>query len=573
MGTTTSETPDAPAEPKRLSGLWIVCVLLGLLGMYLLALVLIATPLGMALFGAMGVAYLVAAVGLWRRHWWAWVLGLALVVVRLAFQSAQALGDWPASAGMMAIPVAVSLAVLAYLWLRRRHFAADAPRAAFRTARGVVAALIVVSFGVLLALWTVVDEPRREFPELAVDLAPPPAAENAFFIIEEMGAAAPDDDYDEYLWLTENAPGKVDPVPEDWAARAEAYLKTHAPDPDRLEEALARPWFSDPDMPLGAEGFEHLHPWLAFGRQAARLLALSSELHLWRGESEAALEDADRCVRLGLLYARRPDGTIPHLVGLAICHIGLAQVRRVFETTEDAMLLGQYTPPEGAEQDLAAGLRRALAVEFRQFDALTDDLHRMRSPAPLENGPVGANHWRPALISRMPMIKPNMTHNMRGEQYADIVAQIGRLDRPPADTPPHRVADSFMGMGELLREVGWLHFVRNPVGSILTHMAEPSLRSVESKVTAIAELRLTRLHRALRIYHLEQGELPETLDALVPDYMDEVPLDPFTHEAFLYEREAEPPLLRSVGPDQVPGLPREEGGDDVVIELRFAAGE
>ena len=51
---------------------------------------------------------------------------------------------------------------------------------------------------------------------------------------------------------------------------------------------------------------------------------------------------------------------------------------------------------------------------------------------------------------------------------------------------------------------------------------------------------------ALSAYKHGQGEYPATLDALVPDYLDEVPLDAFTHEPFRYTRNS--PSSYDLGP-------------------------
>ncbi|HUU94881.1 MAG TPA: hypothetical protein VM487_04010 [Phycisphaerae bacterium] len=51
---------------------------------------------------------------------------------------------------------------------------------------------------------------------------------------------------------------------------------------------------------------------------------------------------------------------------------------------------------------------------------------------------------------------------------------------------------------------------------------------------------------ALSAYKHEHGEYPATLEALVPSYLDEVPLDAFTHEPFRYTRDS--PSSYDLGP-------------------------
>ncbi|MEO0795672.1 MAG: hypothetical protein AAFX93_10935 [Verrucomicrobiota bacterium] len=54
---------------------------------------------------------------------------------------------------------------------------------------------------------------------------------------------------------------------------------------------------------------------------------------------------------------------------------------------------------------------------------------------------------------------------------------------------------------------------------------------------------------ALAAYHQDHSELPETLDALVPDYIPTVPLDPFDGEPMRYDRDKR--IIYSVGEDFV----------------------
>ena len=57
----------------------------------------------------------------------------------------------------------------------------------------------------------------------------------------------------------------------------------------------------------------------------------------------------------------------------------------------------------------------------------------------------------------------------------------------------------------------------------------------------------TELLAALELYRLRQGAYPESLDALVPDYLPEMPLDPFAGKAFRYRRTDDNFRLYSVG--------------------------
>jgi hypothetical protein len=68
---------------------------------------------------------------------------------------------------------------------------------------------------------------------------------------------------------------------------------------------------------------------------------------------------------------------------------------------------------------------------------------------------------------------------------------------------------------------------------------------------AIAHLRLVEVELALRAYRAEKGEEPSNLEALVPSYLPELPLDPFSGRPPVYRRSKSGHTLYSLGPDHV----------------------
>ncbi len=70
---------------------------------------------------------------------------------------------------------------------------------------------------------------------------------------------------------------------------------------------------------------------------------------------------------------------------------------------------------------------------------------------------------------------------------------------------------------------------------------------------SLAESRMAATALAIRLYELDHGRRPELLGALVPDYLSEIPLDPFDSHGveIRYLPDANPPLLYSVSADGV----------------------
>jgi hypothetical protein len=72
---------------------------------------------------------------------------------------------------------------------------------------------------------------------------------------------------------------------------------------------------------------------------------------------------------------------------------------------------------------------------------------------------------------------------------------------------------------------------------------------------------------ALECYRLENGQLPQTLGKLVPDYLSGIPLDEFDGGPLKYSRDQK--IVYSVGEDGIDahGAKKADGYVDIVREL------
>ena len=77
-------------------------------------------------------------------------------------------------------------------------------------------------------------------------------------------------------------------------------------------------------------------------------------------------------------------------------------------------------------------------------------------------------------------------------------------------------------------------------------------RYLELHFRALARRRMAAAALAIRLYELDHGRRPESLEQLVPVYLPAVPLDPFSvdERLLVYLPEAEHPRLYTVGPDE-----------------------
>jgi hypothetical protein len=79
--------------------------------------------------------------------------------------------------------------------------------------------------------------------------------------------------------------------------------------------------------------------------------------------------------------------------------------------------------------------------------------------------------------------------------------------------------------------------------------------SLAKKSECDAQLQATRTILALRAYQLTHGNLPANLNALVPEFLDAVPVDDFDGQPLRYSVDRK--IIYSVGKNL-----KDDGGDD-----------
>ena len=83
---------------------------------------------------------------------------------------------------------------------------------------------------------------------------------------------------------------------------------------------------------------------------------------------------------------------------------------------------------------------------------------------------------------------------------------------------------------------------------IFVHILTPALSRIITKETKmIAHLRAARVGLAIQRYRLAAGGLPDTLEKLVPTYLDAVPKDPFDDNALRYQKRGTGFIIYSIG--------------------------
>ena len=102
--------------------------------------------------------------------------------------------------------------------------------------------------------------------------------------------------------------------------------------------------------------------------------------------------------------------------------------------------------------------------------------------------------------------------------------------------------------------------LRNPPKATTTGLIPSMLLPIwssadASRVRDLARLRAMRAAMAVERFRLAHGKLPEKLDELVPDFLPEVPSDPFDDKPLRYVRREKGYVIYSVGENE-----KDEGG-------------
>ncbi len=314
----------------------------------------------------------------------------------------------------------------------------------------------------------------------------------------------------------------------------------------------------------------YVSPWL----HMQRILEARSRLARLDGRFTEAADDLAVGLRFGDLVQKNASSLITYLVGVAIFS----------SSAESAMEMARdpAAPPEtlarlAAELETMGrfdgGLIEALKAEHRTTCNIVDGFQNRLG----EVFPVGFSDLKDGkrLLARMQRypycFQPNRTKQKIAEAHRRLIANATRI-----------YADMGRNEGED-DEPDRLDFLRpNGFGKYLMSIIVPGLdKTLEVKCRTDGVLAGAKLAVACRRFARDKGRWPETLAELVPDFLSEVPRDPFDGAPFRYS--AEKGLVWAVGTNltdeggsmRVPGVDKADGtnrnrhkAEDFVFELK-----
>lgn len=385
------------------------------------------------------------------------------------------------------------------------------------------------------------DDPPPDISDLLIEIERPADEDNGLILLEELGKkleALPDANDEPSIDDLVYANPDGDEV--DWEL-VSLKLDERNPILDQVVDVLDRPTLTTPMLWYAGAKLLGFRRALGLGRLfSARIL-----LSLHQSNGHAAWEDSMLLLQLGHRFQTENTSMVGFFVGIFISAISLESIQDEFlMLAPNAATTRQRTDQLQSFLLSAEQLRRAVLVEF--FYMVHTGMAYAEKTARREHG----------------LYAPIFFKKNRSLRLAAIMSReaMENAQKPWRDMrfPRSRFIED--------RNTGFINRCGNFGVPVYSHVFERAFRQA-------ATLATTRAALALAGYANEHnGALPDQLDALVPTYIDAVPLDPIDNQPLRYDPAAR--KVWSIGTNCVddggvgnPDNPDERHPKDIVIKI------
>ncbi len=302
---------------------------------------------------------------------------------------------------------------------------------------------------------------------------------------------------------------------------------------ERFERSLQRPDF----QVRHSNSINERVPYMADWRVLTYLVALRANLQRLGGDGRIALEDALKIARFGHRIELGQGSVTQCAVGMAIKGIGvnctLALVASSEQSTKDLRRLGEELRSLEVSSAVMKDVFRADYSVMRNSD-LDDVVESVEA----EGGTINPlwRVWAALTFRRNRMLELlSKSYRVAVENQSDALISVEPNPKPKADP---------LGRGY------WL------VAYVLSCPPPIQYRRAALRF----QLRATICFIALMHYRQVHGRYPDSLTELVPEFLPQVPLDPYDGKPLRYgtHAEVERRIVYSVGEDFI-----DEGGADL----------
>ncbi|MGB2937436.1 MAG: hypothetical protein WBD05_04460 [Phycisphaerae bacterium] len=313
-----------------------------------------------------------------------------------------------------------------------------------------------------------------------------------------------------------------------------------------IEKALACPHFQVPPVLSVDTRVPEIFDWLFLMKlQAVRARALFK-----RGREKQAFDEALSIIRMGHTIQGGKGSLIHYLIGNMMKGWGLEITRQMLSATVlDARQLKTCASGLVLYAESDDGLAETFRAEFQFCMGTLEDLLNSRR-ARHGSGQVPEEEHGEVPPSLRDLLrrkgatagfafKPNETRRLFAEAFRTAIENVPR---------PYAEAQEIKHPWSEQRGFVRRFCSGNIVGKMLCAILLPAENGVlKTKAQTKTDLNATRVLLAMKAFKVGKGRLPTTLDELVPEYLDAVPLDDFDGQPLRHNPEKK--VIYSVGKD------------------------
>lgn len=385
------------------------------------------------------------------------------------------------------------------------------------------------------------DEAPLDYSELAVEMPTTDPDVNGYSLMCSFSENYKGEvDYDSIDELRLQARNQWD------SKKVEAILEQHKSIIEGIEPSFSRPIFkfdkeADP---------ETLMPEIQLLKTYVHLKILNARLYEMEGDDHATLKELLKLQKQLRVYAES-DGPLITLL------VSVAQIRSVEEELFHFLSNAELTTPRWAEAAQSyhmysvygGAIRSCYRQEF-QFASFCLDL-ASKDPAQMiqDIKSLTENDEKPSWLARMLHkgsfklgYRPNRTRNAIYRSYVEIASQAELPVKARNLDYTNQLISQFQ------KRSGTEMIDSNIIGTILLSILLPTHESILDRIALNqSSSAAIQLSFALRAYQQANGSLPETLNSLIPEYLEAIPIDPYDGTPMRYSKENR--IIYAVGND------------------------
>lgn len=318
-----------------------------------------------------------------------------------------------------------------------------------------------------------------------------------------------------------------------------------------LDDAAEKPYYQDPITadPNNFGPNMPLRPLNSY-RSVARVGAIKAAYLAKTGKSQESLDELMKIIEIGSKMQKSQGTLINYLTGLGIKSLGLEMARHIVQSYNiPAELLISYSKKLTEFTNSETTPANAFMLQYSTDIAAVDITSSI-------NEAYDNNEGLKYLTKNNFYFKPNETKTLFADLTRAQIKDINCLNQTEETQHLLNKKGIIPNNDNQLIFYAKLFFTENAVGKLVFSVAGVSLRTITDRACN-ENLSVSALQTlmAIKAYKIQKGDDPPTLASLIPDYLAEMPKDPYDDLSLKYSKDKK--IIYSVGPDK-----KDSGGSD-----------